>query len=175
MLLALSLDFLERCFLNFSPTGVFIPIRFVCTTYLIVPFQFWKLWHFQIFFYHQVVSSITWSPPLLLQLAALLTLLVIVIINIAIGILPHVDNFAHIGGFLTGFLLGFILLLRPQFGWLEQRHIADNVRIKSKYKTYQYVLWIVSLFLLIAGWVVPCFNQKPMTNLTITWNPKITL
>ncbi|XP_028797439.1 RHOMBOID-like protein 3 isoform X2 [Neltuma alba] len=83
--------------------------------------------------------------------AALLTLLVIVVINLAIGILPHVDNFAHIGGFLTGFLLGFILLARPQFGWLEQRNLPSNVRIKSKYKAYQYVLWIISLFLLIAG------------------------
>ncbi|KAI9077011.1 hypothetical protein K1719_028363 [Acacia pycnantha] len=83
--------------------------------------------------------------------AALLTLLVIVVINLAIGILPHVDNFAHIGGFLTGFLLGFILLPRPQFGWLEQRQLPNNVRIKSKYKAYQYVLWIVSLVLLIAG------------------------
>ncbi|KAK4280392.1 hypothetical protein QN277_012021 [Acacia crassicarpa] len=83
--------------------------------------------------------------------AALLTLLVIVVINLAIGILPYVDNFAHIGGFLTGFLLGFILLPRPQFGWLEQRQLPNNVRIKSKYKAYQYVLWIVSLVLLIAG------------------------
>ncbi|KAI4351789.1 hypothetical protein L6164_006106 [Bauhinia variegata] len=80
--------------------------------------------------------------------AALLTLLVIIVINLAIGILPHVDNFAHIGGFLTGFLLGFILLPRPQFGWLEQRHAP---RLKSKYKAYQYVLWIVSLVLLVVG------------------------
>ena len=49
--------------------------------------------------------------------AALFTLLFIIVINLAIGMLPHVDNFAHIGGFLAGFLLGFILLLRPQFGW----------------------------------------------------------
>ncbi|MCD7472949.1 Retinoblastoma-like protein 1 [Datura stramonium] len=41
------------------------------------------------------------------KVCALLTLLVIVAVNLAVGILPHVDNFAHIGGFLTGFLLGF--------------------------------------------------------------------
>ncbi|KAK7327230.1 hypothetical protein VNO80_31595 [Phaseolus coccineus] len=43
----------------------------------------------------------------------LLTLLVIIVINLGIDILPHVDNFAHIGGFLVGFLLSFILLPRP--------------------------------------------------------------
>ncbi|KHN31525.1 Inactive rhomboid protein 1 [Glycine soja] len=83
--------------------------------------------------------------------AALFTLLFIIVINLAIGMLPHVDNFAHIGGFLTGFLLGFILLLRPQFGWLEQRRPPAGVRLKSKYKAYQYVLWIVSAILLIVG------------------------
>ncbi|XP_052182896.1 RHOMBOID-like protein 3 isoform X2 [Diospyros lotus] len=86
--------------------------------------------------------------------AALLTLLVIVIINLAIGILPHVDNFAHIGGFLTGCLAGFILLPRPQFGWIERRNLPADVRLKSKYKAYQYVLWLISLILLIAGFTV---------------------
>lgn len=86
--------------------------------------------------------------------AAIITLLVIVIINLAVGILPHVDNYAHIGGFLAGFLLGFVFLLRPQFGWVERRNLPADVRVKSKYKGYQYVLWLLSLMLLIAGYTV---------------------
>lgn len=86
-----------------------------------------------------------------MQIAALLTLLVIVVINLAVGILPFVNNFAHIGGFLTGLLLGFVLLPRPQFGWLERHNLPAGVRVRSKYKAYQYVLWLVSLVLLIAG------------------------
>ncbi|GKV04999.1 hypothetical protein SLEP1_g17066 [Rubroshorea leprosula] len=85
------------------------------------------------------------------QAAALFTLLVVVAVNLALGILPRVDNFAHIGGFLTGFLLGFVLLPRPQFGWLERQNLPAGSQIKSKYKPYQYVLWLVSLVLLIAG------------------------
>ncbi|KAJ4956051.1 hypothetical protein NE237_012834 [Protea cynaroides] len=82
------------------------------------------------------------------KVSALLTLVFIITINLAVGILPHVDNFAHIGGFLTGFLLGFVLLLRPQFGWEERRNA------ESKYKAYQYVLLLVSLVLVIIGFTV---------------------
>ncbi|XP_022984650.1 RHOMBOID-like protein 2 [Cucurbita maxima] len=87
--------------------------------------------------------------------AALITLLVIIAINLGIGILPHVNNFAHVGGFFTGFLLGFVLLPRPKYGWLEQRNLpGGGVGLSSKYNTYQYVLWIISAVLLIAGFTV---------------------
>ncbi|KAK3039285.1 hypothetical protein RJ639_027989 [Escallonia herrerae] len=99
--------------------------------------------------------------------AAVFTLLFVVIINLAVGILPHVDNFAHIGGFLTGFLLGFVLLPRPQFGWIERRNLPADVRVKSKYKGYQYVLglgqmgsdtsravMLIGVFTLLLRWVV---------------------
>ncbi|KAK6935338.1 Peptidase S54, rhomboid domain [Dillenia turbinata] len=86
--------------------------------------------------------------------AALLTLVVVIVINLALGILPHVDNFAHIGGFLTGFFLGFVLLARPQFGWVERQHLPSGAHGKSKYKVYQYVLWVVSVVLLIVGFTV---------------------
>ncbi|KAF2302577.1 hypothetical protein GH714_037847 [Hevea brasiliensis] len=46
------------------------------------------------------------------------TLLLIITLNLAFGLIPHVDNSAHIGGFLSGFLLGFILLMRPQYGYV---------------------------------------------------------
>lgn len=87
---------------------------------------------------------------LLLQAAAIITLLFIIALNLAIGILPHVDNFAHIGGFATGFLLGFVLLARPQFSWME-RHELPQTNQPPKYKVYQYILWVVALVLLLVG------------------------
>ncbi|CAA0829791.1 RHOMBOID-like 1 [Striga hermonthica] len=91
------------------------------------------------------------------KVAALFTLVIIIAINLAVGILPHVDNFAHIGGFLSGFLLGFVFLIRPQFGWANQRYaLAGYTTIsgKPKFKAYQRVLWLLSLILLVAGFTV---------------------
>nr|AIY60785.1 rhomboid protein Cycgl23678 [Quercus glauca] len=87
------------------------------------------------------------------KFAALLTLVIIVVVNLAVGILPHVDNFAHIGGFFSGFLLGFVFLIRPQFGWVSQRY-ALTASNKPKFKMYQCVLWVISLVLLIVGFTV---------------------
>ena len=77
--------------------------------------------------------------------------MVIIVINLAVGILPHVDNFAHIGGFLTGFLLGFVLLVRPQFGWIVRQSLPAASQVQSKHKVYQYILWIIAMVLLIVG------------------------
>ncbi|KMT05231.1 hypothetical protein BVRB_7g173750 isoform A [Beta vulgaris subsp. vulgaris] len=88
------------------------------------------------------------------KVAALLTLILIIILNLAVGLLPHVDNFAHVGGFITGFLLGFILLMRPQFGWVSQKHTRPGscaASSKPKHKPYQYVLWTGAAVLLIGG------------------------
>ncbi|XP_042473977.1 RHOMBOID-like protein 3 [Zingiber officinale] len=88
------------------------------------------------------------------RIAALLTLILIIIINLVIGLFPSVDNFAHIGGFLSGFLLGFVLLIRPQFGWMERHDLPPSAQVTSKYKAYQCVLWVLGLILLIAGFAV---------------------
>ncbi|XVF20039.1 hypothetical protein REPUB_Repub11eG0163800 [Reevesia pubescens] len=91
------------------------------------------------------------------KLAALLTLILIIVINLAVGLLPHVDNFAHIGGFLSGFFLGFVFLIRPQFGYVSRKHVPPGYIVassKPKHKPYQYVLWVISVILLIVGYTV---------------------
>lgn len=91
-----------------------------------------------------------------LQMATLITLVIIIVINLGVGILPHMDNFAHIGGFITGFLLGFVFLIRPHFGWVNRRYEPVSSRSSSpKFKAYQRVLWVLSLILLIIGYGNP--------------------
>ncbi|KAG6557689.1 hypothetical protein Mapa_000454 [Marchantia paleacea] len=83
---------------------------------------------------------------------ALWSLIIIVAVNLAFGLMPHVDNFAHIGGFLGGLLLGFVFLVKPQYGWVNLRdHTGADLPV-SKHSPIQYILWVVSLVLLLAGY-----------------------
>lgn len=132
----LSLDFLAQCFPRFLPTGLSTLTRLINLSILRNLLKF---------------SNSLINLFFLLQVAALLTLLFVVVINLAFGILPHVDNMGHLGGFVVGFLLGFVLLARPQFKWLAREHIPQDRRLTSKYKPYQYILRLISLALMIAG------------------------
>ncbi|KAK9668702.1 hypothetical protein RND81_13G079500 [Saponaria officinalis] len=91
------------------------------------------------------------------KISSLIMLILIVVINLGVGILPHVDNFAHIGGFISGFFLGFVFLIRPQFGWISQKYLQPGYSPdvpRRKYKIYQCALWIISLVILIVGFAV---------------------
>lgn len=88
------------------------------------------------------------------QCTALFTLLLVIGINMAVGAVPHVDSSAHIGGFVSGFLLGFVLLMRPQHGYISRKHIPPGYNmelIRPKFKIYQLLLCLMSLALLIIG------------------------
>ncbi|CAD6239621.1 unnamed protein product [Miscanthus lutarioriparius] len=91
------------------------------------------------------------------KFAALLTLVMIIVINLAVGILPHVDNFAHLGGFMSGFCLGFVLLIRPQFGYINQKNSPLGFPTgvtKRKFKTYQIILLVIATVMLVSGFTV---------------------
>ncbi|PNY09510.1 inactive rhomboid protein 1-like [Trifolium pratense] len=86
--------------------------------------------------------------------AALTSLLLIIGLNLAVGFLPHVDNSAHIGGFLAGFFLGFVILIRPQYGYVNKKYVppGHDSKRKSKYKGYQYFFLILSVIVLLCGY-----------------------
>lgn len=92
-------------------------------------------------------------PNFHIQGTALLILVVIIALNLAVGFIPKVDNSAHIGGFLAGLFLGFVLLVRPQFGYVSRKYIPTsyNGQLKSRHKWYQYVLGITAAIILVLG------------------------
>ncbi|GAU38815.1 hypothetical protein TSUD_163900 [Trifolium subterraneum] len=56
-----------------------------------------------------------------------------------------------------GFLLGFVFLIRPQFGWIKQRYATSSYSptlVKSKFKIYQCISWLLALILLLVGFTV---------------------
>mmetsp|Transcript_418 Transcript_418/g.1462 ORF Transcript_418/g.1462 Transcript_418/m.1462 type:complete len:447 (-) Transcript_418:185-1525(-) len=65
----------------------------------------------------------------------LIFFVVAVVVNLLLGLMPFIDNFAHLGGFVIGFLLGFILLIRPMYKiqWLYQHNNreATNARMSQ--------------------------------------------
>ncbi|XP_071716330.1 RHOMBOID-like protein 1 [Rutidosis leptorrhynchoides] len=87
------------------------------------------------------------------KLAAITTLILMIIINLMVGILPHVDNFAHIGGFVTGFFLGFILLARRQFDWIVPPGYYGHP-MKPEYKLYQYIFLVLSVIALFVVFTI---------------------
>lgn len=52
--------------------------------------------------------------PALSQFAALAMIFLFGSINFIIGWLPYVSNFSNSGGFVSGFVLGYVVLFRPQ-------------------------------------------------------------
>ncbi|KAJ4718374.1 Rhomboid-like protein [Melia azedarach] len=116
--------------------------------------------------------------------AALTTLLIVIALNLTIGFIPGVDGTAHIGGLLAGFFLGFLLLLRPQYGYFGAYYYIvpghDLKRKKPKYQLHQQLFWVLSFVILIIGYMVglaklykgervvlpiPSFDTKQMPNL----------
>ena len=48
-------------------------------------------------------------------------MLVTTAISLAIGVLPYIDNFSHVGGFMTGILTGLIFMPTIHFGKWDRR------------------------------------------------------
>ncbi|KAJ0076220.1 hypothetical protein Patl1_34490 [Pistacia atlantica] len=70
----------------------------------------------------------------------LMMLLVIICLNSLLRLIPRVDNTAHLGGFISGFFLGFVLLIRPQHGHVGRKYVLpgyEATRHKSKYQFHQ--------------------------------------
>ncbi|KAI5390797.1 RHOMBOID-like protein 2 [Lathyrus oleraceus] len=77
----------------------------------------------------------------------MLILVVIIVLDLALGTFPFGSNFSNIGGFTSGFLLGFVILTRRQHHWLN----LNKSNTSQKQESYQYALRIISFVLLSVG------------------------
>ncbi|KAK1287134.1 hypothetical protein QJS10_CPB19g00164 [Acorus calamus] len=49
-----------------------------------------------------------------MQLKSLVVLALVLLTNFIVGLMPYIDNFSNIGGFLSGILLGYAILFDPR-------------------------------------------------------------
>lgn len=89
-----------------------------------------------------------------MQVSAVASLFFVFVCNFVLGFLPYVDNFSNIGGFISGFLLGSVLLFSPQLqqvapkkGDLIDYGLKSYIKLKFKQKLDRPVIRIVSLIL----------------------------
>ncbi|XP_008783511.1 RHOMBOID-like protein 8 [Phoenix dactylifera] len=99
------------------------------------------------------------------KVTAIAVLLFVASMNFSVGLLPRVDNFGNIGGFLSGILLGFALLFNPQLSQLERKKgLFDydlNRTVKLRQKLDKPALRIVALvffFAILAGGLAAAFH-----------------
>ncbi|KAJ0969505.1 hypothetical protein J5N97_022382 [Dioscorea zingiberensis] len=100
------------------------------------------------------------------KLIALVTLASAIMANLFIGLLPYLDNFSNIGGFLIGILLGFALLYNPQLSQLErQKGIFDydakaSVKLRQKLdKPVSRIVALLCVIAILAGALVAFFHE----------------
>ncbi|KAK9930632.1 hypothetical protein M0R45_027666 [Rubus argutus] len=102
------------------------------------------------------------------KFTALASVLFVMIGNFLLGLLPYVDNFSNVGGFVSGFLLGSVLLSSPQVrevvqgkGGLLDYNLESSIKSRLRQKLDRRVYRSVCLFLfvlMLAGCLVAVFH-----------------
>ncbi|XVE60411.1 hypothetical protein DITRI_Ditri05aG0126400 [Diplodiscus trichospermus] len=110
--------------------------------------------------------------------AALAAVFTVFTINFLLGLLPYIDNFANIGAFISGFLLGFVLLFTPQVRQMSKNKAGlfecgvkssfkQKLNPNLKLKLDRPILRIISLLLfliLLAGCLVAVLRGIDINN-----------
>ncbi|GBG82926.1 hypothetical protein CBR_g36453 [Chara braunii] len=94
------------------------------------------------------------------KIAAAASLLLAGVVMICVGLVPFVDNWGHLGGFVTGFILSLLILypVKPQSHLDVEDGCACKKRmdwgIRRKLEPYMYYIWIVSVMLITLGFLM---------------------
>ncbi|KAL6493782.1 hypothetical protein OROGR_031691 [Orobanche gracilis] len=91
--------------------------------------------------------------------AAIVVLLIILMLNAILGLTPLVNNFSNIGGFISGLLVGFMLLFKPNAGKVYQNKegifdydVKNSTKLKQMLdKPVSRIVCLVILSLLLVG------------------------
>ncbi|MED6191739.1 hypothetical protein PIB30_003081 [Stylosanthes scabra] len=131
-----------------------------------------------------LLSELIWNWKLQTKrVSAIVSFVFVFVFNFILGFLPYVDNFASIGGFVSGFLLGSVLLLSrklelpkvPIKGTLFDHGVKSYIKLKLKQNMDRPALRIVSLILfslLLAGCLVAVLHGINI-NSYCTWCPYV--
>jgi len=83
----------------------------------------------------------------------LFQLIVATVVNLGLGLVPFLDNFAHFGGFVTGIILGFSLLIQNTYdiwGYRKERKMYQLL-LQAGAITIIPVLFVVLILVLYLG------------------------
>ncbi|XP_057730136.1 RHOMBOID-like protein 8 [Arachis stenosperma] len=131
-----------------------------------------------------LLSELIWNWELQTKrVSAIVSFVFVFVCNFILGFLPYVDNFASIGGFVSGFLLGSVLLLSrnlelpkvPIKGTLFDYGVKSYIKLKLKQNVDRPVLRIVSFILfslILAGCLVAVLHGINI-NSYCTWCPYV--
>ena len=83
---------------------------------------------------------------------ALLKVAVPIVVLFMLGLLPWIDNWAHVSGFLFGFLLAFALLPYVSFGVYDRRRKLIGIILSLGGAIFLFVILVVLFY------VLPLYN-----------------
>lgn len=78
--------------------------------------------------------------------ANLVSYLITIIFSLALGLLPMVDNFAHIGGFVMGIIIGIVFLPSSHVGKVGNRNRLIQVGIALPLMLTLFVVSYIGLY-----------------------------
>jgi membrane associated rhomboid family serine protease len=83
----------------------------------------------------------------------LIQLTLVTVFNVMLGLMPYLDNFAHMGGFITGFIMGLSLLVQTRYTYEGKK------KQRREYQLFLQALSIIVLPMIVAVLLLVLYLQ----------------